>query len=490
MKEYFIEIFRKNNKEINELYGIRALSCYLVILFHCFAFSIDFFPVQYAQYLPNAQNVEFLMSLFFVISAFLVSTSFSRELERSSFGVSWKNFVLKRSLRIFPAFYVILSITILIMAGVLKKSQMMTGSDGLSESLIDLKLKLSYWWTDFAYISNYFPKRIMVHGWSLSMEEQFYLAMPFVFLFYTKFLSNTVQKLVFLILLLNVPILIRYYYHLNVPMLEFDGYVKTLFHPIHTHFEPFVYGILLMELWRSGKISKHLPYSKLGFYLVFSILFVLFCYVCTLQFEDAKLYFTVFRISFYSFFAFVIVYGAVGGFFSGIAWFLANPILVFIGKLSYGIYLVHMLVNTAVMLAILNPKGRDFNGLNHLLKASFISLILSAVIALFSYLVIEKPFLKIREWTQPRFDISKNSFYYIIGNDKEKRLVSILLSILSFLPYLIVKQMIVVSFIPKTNYSEISLLVLLTIPILLNGYSLLKYRQIFFYHYISRFQSQ
>ncbi|XDD45022.1 acyltransferase family protein [Leptospira sp. WS39.C2] len=489
MKEYFLEIFKKNNKEINELYGIRALSCYLVILFHCFAFSIDFFPIQFAAYLPNAQNVEFLMSLFFVISAFLVSTSFSRELERANFWVSWKNFVIKRSLRIFPAFYVILSITILIMAAVVKKSEGTLVTGQFVEGLVDLKLKLSFWWTDFAYISNYFPKRIMVHGWSLSMEEQFYIAMPFAFLFYTKVLRSTYQKIVFLILLLILPNFIRLFYHFNVTMLEFDEYVQTLFHPIHTHFEPFVYGILLMELWRAGKISKNQPSAKLYFYVLFSLLFLLFCYLSTLEFSEAKLYFTVFRISFYSFFAFVIVFGAVGGFFSKIAWFLANPVLVFVGKLSYGIYLVHMLVNTTVLLYILDHTNRDTNGLSRLFKASVISLLVSALIALVSYLLIEKPFLKIREWTQPRFDISKNSFYYVKGNQRERILISLLLTLLSFFPYLILKQMIGVGFVGSSNLSFYILNTSLLLPFCLNLFTILKYKRIFFYQYLSRFQN-
>ncbi|TGM36642.1 acyltransferase family protein [Leptospira biflexa] len=488
MKEYFLEIFKKNKKEINELYGIRALSCYFVILFHCFAFSIDAFPKHYSDYLPNAQNVEFLMSLFFVISAFLVSTSFSRELERASFFVSWKNFVIKRSLRIFPAFYVILSITILIMAGILKKTEAHGVTGEFAGGLADLKVKLSYWWTDFAYISNYFPKRIMVHGWSLSMEEQFYLAMPFAFLFYTKALSTSRQKYSFLILLLILPNFIRFYYHVYVPINEFDESVMHLFHPIHTHFEPFVYGILLMELWRSGKISKELPNAKSKFYFVFAVLFFIFCYLSTLEFWESKIYFTVFRISFYSLFAFVVVYGAVGGFFSKIAWFLANPVLVFIGKLSYGIYLVHMLVNTTVMLNLLNHLNRDANGFNQLLKASALSLFISALIALVSYLLIEKPFLKIREWTQARFDISTNTFYYVKGNIKERKLVSVLLTFISFLPYLILKQMISVDFVPNSTVSNLILNFILILPVGFNAVSLWKYKRLFFYQYLHRFQ--
>ncbi|TGL37145.1 acyltransferase family protein [Leptospira perdikensis] len=488
MKEYFFEIFKKNKKEINELYGIRALSCYLVILFHCFAFSIESFPSHYAPYLNNAQNVEFLMSLFFVISAFLVSTSFSRELERASFVESWKNFVIKRSLRIFPAFYVILSVTILIMAGILKKSQGTESASVFAEGLVGLKLKLSYWWTDLAYISNYFPNRIMVHGWSLSMEEQFYLAMPIVFLFYTKVLTNRNQKFIFLTLLLLFPNFIRYYYFQNSKFESFDIYVQTLFHPIHTHFEPFVYGILLMELWRSGKISTEIKGLKTAFYIIFSILFSIFCYVCTLEFSEAKEYFVVYRISFYSFFAFVIVFGAVGGFFSKISFFLANPFLVFIGKLSYGIYLVHMLVNTTVMLTVLDHKIVENNDFLRLIKASFISLFISTIIALVSYLVIEKPFLKIREWTQARFDISTNTFYYVKGNAKERTLVSLFLTFLSFFPYLIIKQMVAVAFIPEGVLSTGIVWLCLTIPILINLCSLAIKKKLFFYYYLSRFQ--
>lgn len=488
MKEYFIEIFKKNKKEINELYGIRALSCYFVILFHCFAFSLDSFPRHYAPYLHNAQNVEFLMSLFFVISAFLVSTSFSRELERASFFESWKSFVIKRSLRIFPAFYVILSVTILIMAGILKKSQGLEEANAFTDGLLELKLKLSYWWTDFAYISNYFPKRILVHGWSLSMEEQFYVAMPFAFLFYTKFLRNRTQKMFFLVLLLALPILIRNYYYLNFTFDSFEVYVQTLFHPIHTHFEPFVYGILLMELWRAGKISSSIVRAKTIYYIVFSVFFILFCYVCTLEFSEAKHFFVVYRISFYSFFAFIIVFGAVSGFFSKISWFLANPVLVFIGKLSYGIYLVHMLVNTTVMLTVLDHKIVENNDVTRLLKASFISLLISILIALLSYLVIEKPFLKIREWTQARFDISTNTFYYVKGNAKERILVSLFLTLLSFFPFIILKQMVAVDFIPKNELTTFVIGALFVVPILINIVSLLIKKKLFFYFYLSRFQ--
>ncbi|TGL19565.1 acyltransferase [Leptospira bourretii] len=488
MKEYFIEIFKKNKKEINELYGIRALSCYFVILFHCFAFSLDAFPGHYAPYLNNAQNVEFLMSLFFVISSFLVSTSFSRELERASFLESWKNFVIKRSLRIFPAFYLILSVTILIMAGILKKSQEMEGADSFADGLVGLKIKLYYWWTDLTYISNYFPNRILVHGWSLSMEEQFYLAMPIAFLFYTKVLQNRIQKIVFLIVLLLLPNFIRYYYFLNVPMDSFEVYVQTLFHPIHTHFEPFVYGILLMELWRAQKVSTKLPGAKLSFYFLFIVLVFIFCYLCTLEFSEAKEYFIIYRISFYSFFAFVIVYGAVGGFFSKVSWFLANPLLVFVGKLSYGIYLVHMLVNTTVMLSVLDHKIVNNNGLGRLLKASLISLLISTFIALISYLIVEKPFLKIREWTQARFDISTNSFYYVKGNSRERILVSFLLTLLSFFPYFVVKQMVAVDFIQAGQTSTFALWICFLIPIVMNAVSLVTKKKLFFHYYLSRFQ--
>lgn len=488
MKEYFLEIFKKNSKEINNLYGIRAIGCYLVILFHCFVFSIDFLPKGYAGYLHNIQNLEFLMCLFFVISAFLLSTSFTKELEKSSFFESWKSFVVKRSLRIFPAFYVLLSITILIMAGILKKSQGLGEANAFTYGLLDLKLKLSYWWTDFSYLSNYFPKRILVHGWSLSMEEQFYLAMPIVFLFYTRVLKNRNQKISFLIFLLGLPILIRYYYYFNSPMDIFDVYVQKVFHPIHTHFEPFVYGILLMELWKADKISCKNSGEKTIFYIVFIVSILMFFYVASLEFSNAKLFFIVYRISFYSFFAFVIVFGAIGGFFSKISWFLANPILVFIGKLSYGIYLVHMLVNTTVLLMVLDHKIIENNDVNRLFKASFISLFVSVIIALLSYWIIEKPFLKIREWSQARFDISTNTFYYVKGNAGERVLVSLLLTIVSFFPYIIIKQMIVVDFIPEGNVASLVVWICLALPILINAVSLFINRKLFFYYYLSRFQ--
>ncbi|TGM39625.1 acyltransferase, partial [Leptospira biflexa] len=67
-------------------------------------------------------------------------------------------------------------------------------------------------------------------------------------------------------------------------------------------------------------------------------------------------------------------------------------------------------------------------------------------------------------------------------------LVSVLLTFISFLPYLILKQMISVDFVPNSTVSNLILNFILILPVGFNAVSLWKYKRLFFYQYLHRFQ--
>lgn len=142
---------------IPSLDGIRAIAIVLVITNHI---GNDY------DFLDPFRLGDLGVRTFFVISGFLITGLLLREMDRTG-TIGLKNFYLRRTLRIFPAFYAYMVVMLLL--GLL-------GLNGLTPfgSLPALTYTSNYWieWAQSGYVTS--------HTWSLSTEEQFYLIWPFV----------------------------------------------------------------------------------------------------------------------------------------------------------------------------------------------------------------------------------------------------------------------------------------------------------------------
>ena len=99
------------------------------------------------------------VDLFFVLSGYLVSGLLFEEQRRNG-GLSVGRFLLRRGLKIYPPFWLLIGVTV--------------------------ALSLSGWWQPFAgqqlgaelvFVQNYLPG-LWPHTWSLAVEEHFYLLLP------------------------------------------------------------------------------------------------------------------------------------------------------------------------------------------------------------------------------------------------------------------------------------------------------------------------
>jgi peptidoglycan/LPS O-acetylase OafA/YrhL len=142
-------------KRLPALDGLRAVAVLTVILAHS----------EVAHRVPGDLGV----SAFFVLSGFLITRLLLREYD-STGTVSKKQFYLRRTLRIFPAYYAFLLLSYVLDAR--------AGQIWPAERVI----------TAVTYTVNYFnafnhhPSTSIAHAWSLAVEEQFYLLWPVVFL--------------------------------------------------------------------------------------------------------------------------------------------------------------------------------------------------------------------------------------------------------------------------------------------------------------------
>jgi peptidoglycan/LPS O-acetylase OafA/YrhL len=141
---------------IPSLDGARAISIGLVIVAH-----LDL--VRYVPGLWRLDTGNLGVRVFFVISGFIITTLLVTELRRTG-SVSLTAFYRRRFFRILPAYYTFLATVIVLSA--------FGGGANWTEV-----------WPATIFVTDYVNVPLIVgHTWSLSVEEQFYLLWPSMFL--------------------------------------------------------------------------------------------------------------------------------------------------------------------------------------------------------------------------------------------------------------------------------------------------------------------
>jgi len=173
------------------LNGLRAISITLVILHHL-GKTTDIFKglSTYKWLMPLVrfiQDGQLGVNIFFIISGFLITSLLLKE-EEQTHSVSVKKFFLKRILRIFPAYYFMLFVYVILNAmGLIHVS-------GASFFTAFTFTKHVNWSLDW----------FTAHGWSLSIEETFYGCWPLIFIRGNKFRKAAVWVLILIVPLCRV----------------------------------------------------------------------------------------------------------------------------------------------------------------------------------------------------------------------------------------------------------------------------------------------
>ena len=351
------------NKTFSSLNGARCLCCLAVIKVH----------VEWEFPGPRLITLGFLgVDLFFVISGFLIVTLLIRERERRG-GISLRNFYARRSLRIFPIYYLMILAVLAFYLAVYPWKP-----NGLR----------FYGWT-FLVLMTYTQDVIRVplgsffHCWSLAMEEQFYQFWPTI----EKFATRPVRWAVLGgLLALNQAINFGL---CDGPILRIYGDPEALKLPLFLiTFTPILLGVTLAYLLHERK-SFHLLYRLAGRrWSPFAFLALLFA-VCeiwpALGQGWPKLWV---HLTFTMLLASLVIRED----------HLARPILTFgpiarLGVISYGIYLYHVWI-----IAFFESAAHRLH-LGPLNKPILFVAVTAATVAVAeaSYRFIERPLLKVKE---------------------------------------------------------------------------------------------
>lgn len=141
--------------------GLRGIAILMVVVAH--AFGTSGFPVTRGSMLWESVTPigGVGVTVFFVLSGFLITLLLLREEDHTD-SISIRAFYIRRVLRIVPAYMTYLLVAALFVA--------------YGPPVFDRR----DWFTAVTYTSSLMPPRTweLVHLWSLSIEEQFYLAWP------------------------------------------------------------------------------------------------------------------------------------------------------------------------------------------------------------------------------------------------------------------------------------------------------------------------
>jgi peptidoglycan/LPS O-acetylase OafA/YrhL len=356
-------------KYIKQLDSLRAIAVLLVIINH-------WIPEKHIinRIIPTgAIGVD----IFFVLSGFLITKIlFDNKDYAENFNVSkgglLKNFYARRTLRIFPIYYLTIFIVLAFHAS----------------TDTHIKPAFLYYATYTAnfyfYFSNAFDG-MLSHLWSLAVEEHFYLIWPWIIIF---------TKRKYFLPIITSFILIGASSIFILKGARLWGIVTF------ACFDAFGLGALLAWQLTYGtkpidKFFKTLTY----FAAVATIIFVASLFAPSITYFPFRTVVSVISL-------WVITYLVLNKQSNKLSFKLIwnNKILIFLGKISYGIYLYHNLVpwiNSKIVNIYLNPLLPDFFYKKHWGMLFMVeNSILLIIIAWLSFYFIETKFLSLKKYFQ------------------------------------------------------------------------------------------
>jgi peptidoglycan/LPS O-acetylase OafA/YrhL len=210
------------------LHGLRVLAIVSVVQFHVtWIFTIEQGVRVDYDFTMGSLTVFFGMDLFFMLSGFLIGMILLRSLAKTG-SQNLSRFYIRRVSRTFPPYYVVLTYLALT-----------TGLTALQRAHLPL---------EYLYGTNFISLMrsdiIMFWGWSLALEEQFYLTVPILFFIVHRLRSDRARMILLTSVWLAALIIRIVIFLKRAPWTDLSLYEALYFRP-HTRFDTLVAGVVL-----------------------------------------------------------------------------------------------------------------------------------------------------------------------------------------------------------------------------------------------------
>ncbi len=355
---------RKYYPQLNALRGIGVLSVFFI-----HSYKPNFGTGGLGQCLLFLYNNIYLsMDMFFALSAFIITHLALHEYQNHQ-QFSFKNFILRRILRIWPLYFIILAVTYLVLSPVAHKLHM------------SFSLPPASWYVFF--VSNFFNEPHVFYLrqlWSVSVEEQFYVLWGFVLMAGYKAvkwvsISSMAIGLVFCLYKANRTDIA--YFHSLVYL--FPLMVGALFAYLN-----FKRNTLAIWAGSPHKVKTIAIYAFIPVFFV--IYFTAYKTLAPSSFEVLSVFMRCLYIAHHCL-MFIDQMHNEHSIFS----LIKSRVLIYFGEISYGIYCWHGIILTFLYKGLELKKigfGKEGNAI--------LAFVITVAVATLSYRFVEKPFLKLK----------------------------------------------------------------------------------------------
>lgn len=359
----------KQETYFTQLDGIRFIAVGLVLIDHWLA-EKNVLPLGHLG-----------VTMFFVLSGFLITRILIQsKLKDDNTGRShWfsvKQFIIRRSLRIFPIYF--LAIFVLYALDV----------PPVRETIL---WSLTYSTNIYIATKQHWMGTID-HLWSLAVEEQYYLIFPYLILFLP---TRHYLKVLFIMIVLSIALRMYFYFQGTAWMVQ---YVL-----MPTCLDCFGLGGLMAYFFTFKRDTIFEQLNKNMFlFLSFIVLILTFYFTRQNQIATGQTHNfgnLVIERFIGSVFCFFLIIRAVSGYSGVMKWVLENSIVSYFGRISYGLYLYHNFIynffhtpQTSIVLRGLHKIQRIIPSItqNNVFEL-FYFFGITVFVATLSWFLIEKP---------------------------------------------------------------------------------------------------
>ena len=359
----------------DDIDGLRAVAVFAVILFHLDAGVV--------------RNGYLGVDIFFVISGYVVSLS----VLRTPTGNAWIDglrFWTRRVMRIFPMLVVATLVGLLALTTLWPPFPVEVNRGAIRTGMAAL-LGASNWYLHRSS-HNYFLEdqtpNIFLHTWSLGVEEQFYVVFSFVFILLPSIFSRFFKQPSFrgwLLCILTIASFATYVLYSARDSLGAFYFLQFRFWELAVGVALAMSSTRLSPRAANETSQVHVGTLRAGIPGAFHFLALLFLALLLICFSADVMHRQLAVIATVIFTASLIWYGGKSRGISSQV--LRSTPLVFLGKISYSLYLWHWLV---IVIGLHTVGIRS-------LAAKVVAVAICIVLATISNLYIEEPFRRARD---------------------------------------------------------------------------------------------
>lgn len=361
-----IKLYFKN------LNGLRFIAAFMVLICHI-ELNKKYFKLQNSREVTRFLG-DLGVDLFFVLSGFLITFLLIKEKEFSS-KINFKNFYVRRILRIWPLYYLIVILSLFILP---KFNFFYINGDyfEFKNSVEALKIIFLFIFIlpNVLYLIK--PINFSAQTWSIGVEEQFYLVWPLIinrFKNYKFIFSSVIIAYWFFYFILIYTI------GNDIPYVDFFKKIYTLF-----KIDILSIGALGAVLFNEkNKICDFINSNKV-FYLSILIVIVMYFYLPN-QIDFYRIFYAVLFL--------IIILNLIMN--EQLKDLFENKLFNHLGKISYGIYMYHQIL--IVFVINLSLKFFKIIGVIENIVIYFFAISFTLLISHLSYTYLEMPLLKIKD---------------------------------------------------------------------------------------------